>query len=61
MALFASLTLLLVVLKADKEYVMASFGLTGQLVAALMTYVNSNKPNVPISDMIEDKDKNKIA
>jgi hypothetical protein len=44
MTFFALLTLSLVMLKADKEYVMTSFGLTGQLVASLMTYVNSNKP-----------------
>ena len=45
MIFFASLTVALVVLKAEKEYVMASFALSGQLTAGLLTYVNSNKPN----------------
>jgi len=43
MVIFMFLTIGLAILKVDKEFVMASFGLTGQLVAALMTYVNSMK------------------
>jgi len=43
MVVFMLLTIGLALFKVDKEYVMASFGLTGQLVASLMTYVNSMK------------------
>jgi hypothetical protein len=44
MVSFILTTIALVLYHADKEYVVASFGLTGQMVAGLLTYVNSNKP-----------------
>jgi hypothetical protein len=50
MAMFALMTLGLVKFHAEKEYVMASFALTGQMAAALWTYVNSNKPNQSVPD-----------
>jgi hypothetical protein len=43
MAMFALMTLALTAFRADKELIMAGFGLTGQLVAGLLTYVNSHK------------------
>jgi hypothetical protein len=51
MIFFAALTGVLVVIQADKEYVVASFALTGQLVAGLLTYVNSNKP-IPVIESV---------
>jgi hypothetical protein len=48
MVFFALCTGVLAICKADKEYVIASSALTGQLVAGLLTYVNSNRPNPPI-------------
>jgi hypothetical protein len=43
MAMFALMTLGLTACHADKELIMAGFGLTGQLVAGLLTYVNSHR------------------
>lgn len=43
MIIFMGLTVLLAIFKAEKEYVMAAFALTGQLAAGLLTYVNSMK------------------
>jgi hypothetical protein len=59
MALFALLTISAAYFHAEKEYVMAFFGLTGQLVAGLLTYVNSNKTNPTIVDNVN-VDKTKI-
>jgi hypothetical protein len=63
MTFFAIFTLFLVLMRAEKEYVMAGFGLTGQLVAALLTYVNSNKAatstivEIPAEKKMEEKEK----
>lgn len=41
MLVFFAITCLLTLKDIDKDYIMAAFALTGQLVAGLLTYINS--------------------
>jgi hypothetical protein len=44
---FGLTTTLLIFLHVDKEYVLAFSGFLGQLVAAFLTYINSNRTKPP--------------
>jgi len=60
MLFFAFFTSVLVFINTNEQYVNAAFTLTSQLVASLITYINSSKTNATIVSETEMKEIEKV-